>query len=71
VFIRDIFSIIVKSITECGALAEQLRRGLQNLVDGCNSHTCLHYSNETNPEGFFSITRFAKINLAIPVDLFR
>jgi hypothetical protein len=26
-----------------GALAEQLRRGLQNLSDGCNSHTCLQF----------------------------
>ena len=26
-----------------GALAEQLRSGLQNRVDGCNSHTCLHF----------------------------
>jgi hypothetical protein len=26
-----------------GALAEQLRRGLQNLVDGCNSHRCLQF----------------------------
>ena len=25
-----------------GALAEQLRSGLQNRVDGCNSRTCLH-----------------------------
>jgi hypothetical protein len=27
-----------------GALAEQLRSGLQNRVDGCNSRTCLHLS---------------------------
>ncbi len=26
-----------------GALAERLRRGLQNLVDGFDSRTCLHY----------------------------
>ena len=26
-----------------GALAEQLRRGLQNLVDQCNSGTHLHF----------------------------
>ena len=25
-----------------GALAEQLRSGLQNRVDGCDSRTCLH-----------------------------
>lgn len=25
-----------------GALAEQLRSGLQNRVGGCNSHRCLH-----------------------------
>ena len=24
-------------------MAEQLRGGLQNLLDGCNSHTCLHF----------------------------
>ena len=25
-----------------GALAEQLRSGLQNRLGGCNSHRCLH-----------------------------
>ena len=29
-------------ITQDGALAEQLRSGLQNRVDGCDSRTCLH-----------------------------
>ena len=26
-----------------GALAEQLRSGLQNRVDGCDSRRCLHF----------------------------
>ena|GEM_PF-4612945 len=31
-------------ITKDGALTERLRRGLQNLLNGFDSHTCLHFA---------------------------
>ena len=35
--------VVIMSLVGFGALAEQLRSGLQNRVDGCNSRRCLHF----------------------------
>ena len=55
-------SILFAIIDGSGALAEQLRSGLQNRVDGCDSRTCLHEITSSSGRSYFCYrTYFCRI----------